>query len=943
MAFNKAKALQEAEKSVIQGKISHAIRQYCDIFERDPSDLILLNTIGDLYIRDKNASEGLRLFYRLAGAYVQEGFTVKAIAIYKKIVKLEPDSVEPLLRLAELYQIQGLAREAREQYYQAAEYYKRRNLNDKVIEVLRRAVQLDVENTAAKARLAAFCEQAGLKDEATQAYLEIAQSAFQKGNTSVAQAALRKAQELDPNNHQVSLLRAREALATKHPEEVEGILCAVPGLKDDPAGSALLVESYLSTRQLEKAQELVLNLFRANPADFSPVASYVSVCVGARQFDPAFKALSGLADELVEQKNTGSLMESLRLIWSKAPEHLSTLELICRICDKTGDEFALPEILEALGHAYAKCGQLEKAEQVFQRLVNREPGNEQYNALLKQIFHKQGKDVVKAHAEDLADAEIALVPEEEEEAAPVRDAERDALVKESLGNSDLYARYRLLDKAVAELDKVLEIYPDEIEVHKRLTEMCWKGMPERAEEAARALVRIYTQRGDEAGAKRYRQLVGGQGAPAAKGAPDEVVPQREASPEPPAPLPAQPAAEAASGIAIAPEAPLAPAREKVAAPIPEGFAAGPAETLPDVLPLPEPGASVAPPAEADLSAPTAAEAPAAETPPLLLPAPAFEIQPPAGLLTPALSPEVEGVDLSEDWELAQAQTAVPAPPSPEAAQAESKFNYEESLTEIKFFLENGFPDEARRFVEELERELPGVQRISELRALVAAHSRAQADQASEAPEARAEKSGEAPPGPEKSSGAAGGAAAGLPGEMGEELEATLKGLPESSPSAPSSAPAAEMVSPFSELLEELGEGPREASAAEDDRETHYNLGVAFREMHLLDEAIGEFQKVVKGSGRGVYPPNYLRACTLLAICFLDKGMANLAVKWYLRALETPGLDEEAIMALHYDLGVAYEQAGDLRAAMDRFTEVYSQNIDFRDVAEKIRALQQKVT
>ena len=56
MAFNKAKALQEAEKLVIQGKISQAIKRYFDILDRDPSDLILLNTIGDLYIRDRNAS-----------------------------------------------------------------------------------------------------------------------------------------------------------------------------------------------------------------------------------------------------------------------------------------------------------------------------------------------------------------------------------------------------------------------------------------------------------------------------------------------------------------------------------------------------------------------------------------------------------------------------------------------------------------------------------------------------------------------------------------------------------------------------------------------------------------------------------------------------------------------------------------------------------------------
>jgi tetratricopeptide (TPR) repeat protein len=127
----------------------------------------------------------------------------------------------------------------------------------------------------------------------------------------------------------------------------------------------------------------------------------------------------------------------------------------------------------------------------------------------------------------------------------------------------------------------------------------------------------------------------------------------------------------------------------------------------------------------------------------------------------------------------------------------------------------------------------------------------------------------------------------------------------------------------------------------EDPETHYYLGVAFWEMNLLDEAIGEFQKVVKGAGKRPLPPNYLQACTMLATCFMAKGMAPIAVKWYGRALETPDLDEEAWLALQYDLGVAYEQAGDLPRALERFSEVYGQNIGFRDVAEKVRTLQQK--
>jgi tetratricopeptide (TPR) repeat protein len=190
------------------------------------------------------------------------------------------------------------------------------------------------------------------------------------------------------------------------------------------------------------------------------------------------------------------------------------------------------------------------------------------------------------------------------------------------------------------------------------------------------------------------------------------------------------------------------------------------------------------------------------------------------------------------------------------------------------------------------------------------------------------------------------------GDLAGDLASSLEGLaePEPPPAAPpvsakpaaGAPPSAEAPSPLSGLLEEMGE-PASAAAQQDDPETHYNLGVAFREMSLLDEAIGEFQKVVKGAGKGKYPPNFLQACSLLAVCFMEKQMPTVAAKWYQRALETPDLDDEATMALEYDLGVAYEQAGDVRTALEKFTEVYSQNIDYRDVAEKIRVLQQKVS
>jgi hypothetical protein len=140
---------------------------------------------------------------------------------------------------------------------------------------------------------------------------------------------------------------------------------------------------------------------------------------------------------------------------------------------------------------------------------------------------------------------------------------------------------------------------------------------------------------------------------------------------------------------------------------------------------------------------------------------------------------------------------------------------------------------------------------------------------------------------------------------------------------------------FGELKHELEE---EVVAGDDDPETHYNLGVAFREMGLLDEAIAEFQKVCTAIDHGKAFAQPVQTYTWLAQCFLDKGVPEAAIRWYEKALNIPGLDDEARVAINYELGSACETALDKPAALRHFTSVYGSNIDYRDVAERIQAL-----
>jgi pilus assembly protein FimV len=147
-------------------------------------------------------------------------------------------------------------------------------------------------------------------------------------------------------------------------------------------------------------------------------------------------------------------------------------------------------------------------------------------------------------------------------------------------------------------------------------------------------------------------------------------------------------------------------------------------------------------------------------------------------------------------------------------------------------------------------------------------------------------------------------------------------------------PAGPLNDVFNEFRADMGE----TSPQSEDLETHYNLGIAYREMGLLEEAISEFQKVAKANNTGPAFRYAMQCCTLLGLAFMERGQPSIAAMWYERALETPGLDQETILALRYDLGVAQELAGDTSAARKSFSQVYGVNIDYRDVGERLAAL-----
>ena len=145
---------------------------------------------------------------------------------------------------------------------------------------------------------------------------------------------------------------------------------------------------------------------------------------------------------------------------------------------------------------------------------------------------------------------------------------------------------------------------------------------------------------------------------------------------------------------------------------------------------------------------------------------------------------------------------------------------------------------------------------------------------------------------------------------------------------------------LAELFEEFREA-EEGDIVTEDFETHYNMGTAYKEMDLVDEAIQEFQTSVGLVRPADGTSRFLQCCNMLGHCFVQKGMPEAAVLWFKKGLSAPGHSEDEYQAMRYELASAYEQLGDFKHAREFYTEVYGVDVSYREVADKLSQLKGK--
>jgi len=144
------------------------------------------------------------------------------------------------------------------------------------------------------------------------------------------------------------------------------------------------------------------------------------------------------------------------------------------------------------------------------------------------------------------------------------------------------------------------------------------------------------------------------------------------------------------------------------------------------------------------------------------------------------------------------------------------------------------------------------------------------------------------------------------------------------PSGDEAADFAKMLSQFKRKVAE--------NVSVDDVRAHHDLGTAYREMGLYDEAIQEYQQALRASA------SHLPTYELLGQCFIDKGELEAAVRSLSRALDVPHGVEDELIGIYYYLGRAHESLGNTDFAVEFYDRVFTLDINFADVTERLRAL-----
>ena len=486
--IDKNAIINAAQKYASKGNIDKAIAEWEKLLQNG-KDGNIQNTIGDLYLKKGSQEQAVEAFTKAAEIFKKTGFYPKAIAIYKKILNILPNSIEAIIALAKLNATRGFNANAADYYFQAADIFQRNGYAEKATQAVEKILKLSTNDLGTKVKIADWFIKAGLEPRAANEYAAIASKYLRQDDTENAKKYFSKATELDPDNtsSHVGLGKLTEKtgdteLAFKHLEEAM--------TRDPKSKDTLLAYSELAIRhnRSDDAKKTLLRLIEAAPSYNHPRKLLGKLYLDEKEPEKAWEQLLPCIDDAIKDKKWASAIEMLDNFKELHP--FPVRERIVEIYRSSEEKENLAKEIMELAALYEGQGSNDDALRLYRELLESDPDNtgivERLNAL-----EPAAEPATEAVPEPAAEAAPGSVMENRKEQPPIDlataedhvvekiipgEPEKDDAasvdpIAEKRREAEFYAKQGMNMEAAIIYEGLLKSSPDNEDIKKRLKEL----------------------------------------------------------------------------------------------------------------------------------------------------------------------------------------------------------------------------------------------------------------------------------------------------------------------------------------------------------------------------------------------------------------------------------------------------------------------------------------
>ena len=476
MASDRDQALKAADKLLKSGKQPVALAHFRKLTTSYPEDLVLHNRIGDMLCLNGLGTEAVPYYEKVAFAYRDSGFMPKAVAMFKKILRQQPDSFETMVELGNLYLRQKLPGEARNYLLHAADQYIQNSGYQRAREIYRTLIHAEPDNSGHRIRLAETMAAAGETAEAVSELLATAETLGAPSASESRLKVLHRAQELAPGEPKTILAIAATLTETGQPGEALRFLDEnLSSAGDSLPFLKAKLKLFLDTDDLDAA----LGLLIGSDHEAFTGDDFVEV------LDAFLKGPGGgLFWDRIDPWLGGEGKRQARAILESASElersgYLPALTRLSTVVEASGDGERYASLLERIITVLHGRQQHEEASEFEDRLRSLNPDSE----VLRQTDSEDPSETppesrgtaaaVEKEGESDADRRLAF-PELEAPAVPLNKTDEE-FASGRLTQAEILEKYGLEDKALEQVREVIERFPGHVSAQERLVALVKAG------------------------------------------------------------------------------------------------------------------------------------------------------------------------------------------------------------------------------------------------------------------------------------------------------------------------------------------------------------------------------------------------------------------------------------------------------------------------------------